>query len=134
MKIRNNTSPLTLTEKQFLSQIVDLLKLFHWKFEHTFEQGVYARRTSKGFPDIVAVRPPRLLFIELKSEKGKLTEDQEAWIDALEGCQKVITTEPLDVSGKVAYLRMVNPVPILTIPEVYVFRPSQFEEITEILK
>lgn len=107
------TSSKEISEKDFLSQIIDLLKLFHWRFEHTFEQRIYARRTSKGFPDIVAVRPPRLLFIELKSEKGKLTPEQEAWLENLRECSRGIFAEGL---------------------EVYLWRPSMFDEILEILK
>jgi len=96
-----------ISEKAFFSQVEDLLKRFQWEFEHTFEQGVYARRTTKGFPDIVACRPPRLLFIELKSERGKVTEAQQEWLDALKATGKV---------------------------EVYLWKPSQFEEIVEILR
>lgn len=96
-----------ITEKAFFSQVEDLLKRFQWEFEHTFEQSVYARRTTKGFPDIVACRPPRLLFIELKSEKGKVTEAQQEWLDALKATGKV---------------------------EVYLWKPSQFEEIVELLR
>lgn len=38
-----------------------------------------------GFPDLVLVRPAdgRLIFMELKRDSGKLTQDQEAWMGDL---------------------------------------------------
>ena len=59
-----------------------------------------------GFPDLVLVRAPRVIFAELKSAKGKLSGDQEAWLLALAGT------------------------PI----ESYVWRPAQIDEVERILK
>src|SRR5437762_1447114 len=53
----------------------------------------------QGFPDIVAVRPPRLLFVELKGAKGRVSEEQLAWMDALNGCYQnawIIRPDNLD--------------------------------------
>lgn len=44
---------------------------------------------NPGFPDLVLVRPPRVLFVELKSEKGKLSEHQRDWIADLRGCPHI---------------------------------------------
>ena len=118
-----------ISETAFLSQLLDLLKLFGWKYEHTFEQRIYARRTSKGFPDIVAVRPPRLIFAELKSEAGKVTTEQETWLEDLKECMRMITLVPM-VSGKKLPLE-----PLIPSFEVYLWRPSQLEsEIMEVLR
>ena len=68
-----------ITEKQFASQIEGLFKLFGWKYYHTWNSW----HSVKGFPDYVAIRGDRLLFIELKSEKGKLTEAQKEWYISL---------------------------------------------------
>ena len=45
---------------------------------------------GKGFPDLVLVRPAspmgragRVIYVELKSESGKLTVDQKRWREAL---------------------------------------------------
>jgi len=105
-----------ITEKDFATQVEDLLKLYGWKFYHVLEQRSYSKRTSKGFPDYVAVRPPRLIFAELKSEEGKLTPEQEEWLDLLRECQLGTIVLPEDC------------------PEVYLWWPSQIEEIAEILK
>jgi hypothetical protein len=38
---------------------------------------------SPGFPDLVLVRGPRLVFVELKSQVGRLTKEQLRWQEAL---------------------------------------------------
>jgi len=90
-----------ITEKQFEGQVKYLAKLFGWRYYHTWR----SIHSPAGFPDVVMVRPPRLIFAELKSEKGKVSEEQWEWMEAL---------------GKVA--------------EVYLFRPDDFEVIKEILE
>lgn len=102
---------LDITEKQFSKQLEDLFKLFGWKYSHTYEQTHYARRSTKGFPDYVAVRDGLIIFAELKSEKGKLTEEQEAWIKELGAVEK----HSLGVM-------------------VFVWRPSDINKIVEILR
>jgi hypothetical protein len=42
-----------------------------------------SRRSEPGFPDLVLVRHERLLFVELKSGKGKLTPAQAQWFGRL---------------------------------------------------
>ena len=59
-----------------------------------------------GFVDVVMVRGERLIFTELKSDKGKLTAYQQEWIDALK----------------------------LTGAEVYVWHPEDFNKIVGILQ
>lgn len=59
-----------------------------------------------GFPDIVLVRPPRTLFIELKSERGRLEPAQERWIFRLQQCPGV---------------------------EAHVLRPSQWDLVERLL-
>jgi hypothetical protein len=38
---------------------------------------------SPGFPDVVAVKGERVLFLELKSQNGKLRDEQRHWLSAL---------------------------------------------------
>ena len=58
---------------------MNLARLLGWRTYHTF----LSFRSAPGFPDIIAVRGERLLAIELKSERGKLSEAQVAWINDL---------------------------------------------------
>lgn len=100
------------TEASFQRQVIALARLRGWMVAH-FRPARTARgwRTAvqgdgKGFPDLVLVRPPRLVFAELKSERGKETAEQVLWMTSLRA----------------------------TGIEVYVWRPSQWEEIEEVLR
>ena len=39
--------------------------------------------SPKGEPDLRLVRPPRVVFLELKADKGKLTPEQTEGLDLL---------------------------------------------------
>lgn len=67
------------TEREFQREVVKRALLFGWKVYHTYD----SRRSAAGFPDLVMVRGDRLIFAELKTEEGKLSEDQEKWLTAL---------------------------------------------------
>lgn len=73
------------SEKQFQAQVLQLAKLCGWKAYHTHN----SRRSAPGFPDLVLVRPPRVIFAELKTESGRLRPEQRAWLEALEACPGV---------------------------------------------
>lgn len=56
-----------------------------WRVYHTYD----SRRSEPGFPDLVLVRPPRVLFVELKVGRRRLTDDQTAWLELLARCDQV---------------------------------------------
>lgn len=59
-----------------------------------------SRRSTPGFPDLVLVHPGhhRVIFAELKSEKGKLTAEQAGWIADLRDCGlEVYVWRPVDL-------------------------------------
>lgn len=90
-----------LTEKAFMANVTSLAKdLGYW---------VYHNWTSihspRGLPDLLMVKGDRLLWAELKNEKGKLSPHQED-VMAL-----------LKAAGQ----------------EVYLWKPSMMHEIAEIL-
>ena len=74
-----------VSEKQFQAQVLQLAKLSGWLTYHTHD----SRRSQAGFPDLVLVRPPAILFAELKSETGRVRPEQAAWLEALGGCRTV---------------------------------------------
>jgi len=99
-----------ITEEAFKAQILKLAGYLGWRTAH-FRPAMTKRgwRTAvqgdgAGFPDLVLVRPPRLIFAELKSAKGKPSPEQVAWLSCLWECER----ESL---------------------ETYVWRPADIEEI-----
>ncbi len=71
-----------MTEKEFQQKVMLYAKAHGWRCYHTFD----SRRSQPGFPDLVLVRTckaKRLIFAELKAEKGVLTAEQQEWVDAL---------------------------------------------------
>lgn len=93
----------SITERMFQQQIVDLAHLCGWMEYHTW----LSIRSTAGFPDLVLCRDGRLIFAELKSERGMPTAAQEEWLAALRKVQGV---------------------------EVYLWRPNQWPEIVETLQ
>lgn len=99
-----------ITEKQFEAQIKELALLFNWMYYHTWR----SIHSPAGFPDCVMVRQAgqshqkgRVIFAELKSDKGQLSDKQREWIDILRACGTV---------------------------EVYVWRPRDFDKVVEVLR
>ena len=74
-----------MTEADHLEQVKAVAVTCGWLTYHTFN----SRRSTAGFPDLVLVRPPRVIFAELKRENGRLTIPQKLWGDDLEQCSGV---------------------------------------------
>ena len=77
-----------LTEFQFMDQVIDLARLRGWRIHHTrparTKSGWHTPiQGDPGFPDLVLARKPRVIFAELKSEKGKVSSEQQLWLDIL---------------------------------------------------
>lgn len=89
------------SEKAFMWRVINEAESRQWLCYHTFT----SVRSEPGFPDLVMVRKSRLIFAELKSEKGKLSKEQETWLASLR----------------------------LTAVEVYCWRPSDWSEIQRVL-
>jgi VRR-NUC domain len=68
-------------EKQWQATVVDAARLLGWKVFHPYD----SRRSEPGWPDLTLVRPPRLVFVELKVH-GRLTGAQRRWLSLLAAC------------------------------------------------
>lgn len=91
------------TEKQWQARVVKLARLMGWLCYHAYD----SRRSESGYPDLTCVGKGRVVYIELKTERGKLSPAQEVWLERLRGCPGV---------------------------EVYVFRPSHWYEVQDVLR
>jgi VRR-NUC domain len=100
-----------VTEHDFTVLVIDLARLHGWRVAHfrpamtkdgwrTAVQG-----DGAGFPDLVLVRANRLLFAELKTDRGILTGEQRSWLNGLRGAHS----------------------------EVYLWRPKDYNEIEQVL-
>jgi len=107
-----------MTEQQFTNELLKWAKAYKWRTFHVRNSG-YAGNTyvqgDRGFPDLVLLRPPRLVVAELKvgkagTLKGEPTSDQAVWLDAL--AEVGVTEFPI---------------------ETYVWRPDMWSEILVVL-
>lgn len=67
-------------EARFLARILALAKQHSWLCYHTYRSD----KSPPGFPDIVMVRPGETLWVECKTNTGKLTQEQMTWLSLLE--------------------------------------------------
>lgn len=77
-RTRTSTLP-AISEREFMAQVRQLAALRGWLVYHTRD----SRGSVPGFPDLCMVRGTRLIFAELKSQTGRLTPTQAAWLVAL---------------------------------------------------
>lgn len=100
----------TMTEAQLQDAIIDLARTLGWTIAHfrpartTHGWRTPVAADGAGFPDLVLCRPPRVLFAELKREKGRTSLGQEMWLRALARCPGVTTAlwRPSDwLSGEI---------------------------------
>ena len=98
----------TVTEKHFQQDVVNLARMRGWLVFHPWN----SRHSAAGFPDLCMVRAGRIVFAELKTEKGKASPAQREWLGEL---------------GRVAQIAGPD-------VQVFLWRPSQFDEIVEVLR
>lgn len=99
----NPTMP-AITEKQFMAAVVEYAKRLGYFVFHPLAM----KGSEAGYPDLTLIhmKKERIIWIECKSEAGRLTKEQKLWLGAIE-----------DAGG-----------------EVYIFRPSDMDRILEILR
>jgi VRR-NUC domain len=81
---RRHAGDLALSETDFMAQIRHLALVNGWLTYHTH----LSRRSDEGFPDLVLVREA-VLFAELKSATGKVSQTQNTWLAMLERTHQV---------------------------------------------
>jgi hypothetical protein len=95
-----------LLEAEWQEQVEQYAELCGWTYYHTRD----SRGSHSGFPDLILIRrqgeKTRMIAAELKREHEDCTPEQEAWLDLM-----------------AAYG-----------VETYVWRPSNFEGMTRVLR
>lgn len=84
-------------ERDFMAAVLKYAELLGWRHFHDAATNApracwhcgrrsTAPRNPAGWPDLVMIRRPRILFAELKAEGERPTPDQQAWLDELAAC------------------------------------------------
>ncbi len=94
-------------EKQFQSDVMTFAQRQGWLCYHTRD----SRKSAPGFPDLCMVRGLRVVFAELKAQKGKTTGPQDDWLTAL----SIVALSAPEYVG------------------VFLWRPSDWNEIAAVL-
>lgn len=106
-----------LSERAFQGQVLAYARLMGWRARHdratnapracrSCKAPLRIPRNDAGFLDLLLIRRPRIVWVELKSERGRLTDEQRAEIADLRACGQ----------------------------EVHVWRPSSWPEIERVLR
>jgi hypothetical protein len=78
-----------VTEAELLNAIIEAARILGWKIAHfrpartKYGWATAVQADGAGFPDLVLVRD-RIVYAELKADRGRLSEIQKAWIGWLE--------------------------------------------------
>jgi len=131
-----------ISETAFSTQIEDLFERFGWLWCHfrpaMRRDGSWYTALSgyAGMLDYIVARERdgRLIFAELKDEASKLDPLQLKWFETLKACQRSVLAEPIPVARNVDLIAFLKTCSFINIPEVYVWKPSQIDEIVEILR
>lgn len=77
-----------MSEANFTNTVIEMAMTFGWRVAHfrpaETKKGWRTAMTGHiGFPDLVLARHEQVMFVELKSDTGKMRPDQEAWAKAI---------------------------------------------------
>lgn len=115
-----------MKERDWQDQVLELARLYRWRSYHTFD----SRRSNPGFPDLVLVRAPRLIFAELKAQKGRVTTEQKLWMAALGDVGEAVD----GAVGRAQAVVVDDPETPEPSVEVYLWRPADFEAVHDALR
>lgn len=92
-----------MTESEWQAIVVEIAGYYRWQHFHVYD----SRRSDPGWPDLVLARPPELMFVELKTDRGRLRPEQRVWCDTLTACgQEVHVWRPRDWDAMMDRLRI----------------------------
>jgi hypothetical protein len=100
------------SEQQFQDAVAAMARYLGWKVAHfrpaRAAKGwrTLAQYDAAGYPDLTMCRPPRVIFAEMKSQRGLVSSRQKEWLTSLGECPAI---------------------------ESYVWRPADWRDIEQIL-
>jgi hypothetical protein len=96
------------SERDFMAAVIELATLRGWRHWHDRAtnaprqcwhcgRGAVVPRNDPGWPDLVLVRRPRIVWAELKRDGEEPTVEQAAWLAELQACgQEAYVWKPAD--------------------------------------
>lgn len=78
-----------MSEEELLVAVQTELNLGRWRWHHVRRSDLAVTQGDPGWPDLVALRGPDLLAIELKRADGTHRPGQEAWLEAFAAVRHV---------------------------------------------
>ena len=100
-----------MNEAQFQAAVIQIARLNSWRVFHPKKMqgrdGTWrtALTGDNGWPDLVLAHPKRgLIVAELKADRGRLTQDQHAWLTALAPWAEIHVWRPADIDKIAARL------------------------------
>ena len=92
-----------IKESEWQKTVERIARFNGWLVYHAPDNKPDARgrvqNITAGFPDLVLVKNETLIFAELKSEIGKISSEQDAWLNAISACQVLtFVWRPSDLS------------------------------------
>lgn len=131
------------TEAELQAAVIDLARLYGWRVAH-FRASRTKRGWStavaadgKGYPDLTLVRPPELLFVELKGEQGRVSPEQLVWLEQLDQVGQAVADVALVAfhdDGRDGELRLGGRDVERPAVEVLIWKPSEWPEIAARLR
>ncbi len=104
---------IAVNESDFQKIVINLAKMHGWLVHHPLpsmnKRGIWATHElgDHGFPDLVLAHPSgRVIFAELKSDKGKISPLQSRWITTLQQGAVVWVWRPDDINWISQYLSL----------------------------
>lgn len=89
-----------LLESAWQDQVIGLARSYGWRVAHFHDsrreivrrgqRQLVGDTAARGFPDLVLVRPPELLFVELKTDRGRVAPAQREWLLSLEEVERAV--------------------------------------------
>ena len=84
-RLLGEVKPAAMSEREFQAAVMKVAHQLGWTFYHTHD----SIGSQAGFPDLALVRKGRFFFAELKTESGKVSKEQQKWLDMLENARVV---------------------------------------------
>ena len=75
------------TEADWMGAVGGLLDYHGWRWYHPEpkkrSRSRWTVNTAAGIPDLICVKPPRVVWLEVKTESGRIRPEQVEWIEEL---------------------------------------------------